>query len=208
MSKFIFTCSYCQKQFYAQEAWLGESTNCPNCHSTIIITKETNTDSFSNRMPLGKFLLVLGIVVGIISELLGGVCMLALREQVLDRSITPLLHLCTFLFCVISYFGWTLVGISLGQKYQKIVSKVSATFIIIIAIILAVTNLLLGTFVIPFWFILIIIGIAVGKNIILKSIPKYSLSVIDQRGVGLAISCWLIVIVLLYFKTMQLIQLS
>lgn len=37
MSKFIFSCPQCKKQFYAQEDWIGESTDCPNCGHEIII---------------------------------------------------------------------------------------------------------------------------------------------------------------------------
>lgn len=212
MSKFIFTCPYCQKQFYAQEEWIGESTDCPNCRSAILITKEINADSLPNRMSLEKILLLWGIALAIIFDLLGDGCIFLLLMRALDESLTPLLSWCGVFFYEIFYLGITLVGISLGnlfaKKYQKIGSKISAGFIAIIALILGIVNLFFWQIGILYWFIFIPFGIAAGKNITLRSIPKYSFSVINQREFAFTIFCWFISMTLLFFTVMQWIQLS
>ena len=69
MSEFVYTCPHCAGRFYAQEEWIGESTECPNCKQSICIEKQscsvnikqTEERSYKNILVIGMmFLVVMG----------------------------------------------------------------------------------------------------------------------------------------------------
>lgn len=207
MSKFIFTCPQCKKQFYAQEDWIGESTDCPNCHSVLFITRERNVGSLLNKVSPEKKLLVLGIALTVGTYLLSRGYNFLWHLFYGDENILLLVKWCSFLNIIIFYLGVTLVGVALEQllapKYQKINLKVSSDFIAVIALIIWIINLFFGHIEILSYFTFILFGGAIGKNFHLKCIPKYSFSVSNQREFWLTVFCWFISMALLFFKMIQ-----
>lgn len=71
MASFIFTCPHCKQQFNAEEEWIGESAECPECQRTIIIQKTEqqplSVSSHRSRSILKKIILCSVLAIACIS---------------------------------------------------------------------------------------------------------------------------------------------
>lgn len=67
MEQFIFTCPFCKQQFYTSDEMSGQSANCPNCGSVIIIQKQMQSvNPVVSTHDLPRILGILSLILWII----------------------------------------------------------------------------------------------------------------------------------------------